>query len=527
MAKGLEPPVYTASLLSGAAISVAWWFPDTLASALLGWVAACLLVYAVRARRAYLPAYCCGLVCCALGFYWVFRTVAEFSGLGTIPAALLFALFVIGSATQFLVLAFVHNNLGPFFERYALRAAVALVVSELVSIRIFFWNYGHTQIALTHFVQIADVAGALTVSFLLFWLAEAGVRFVVFRERSRALLLPVAALGVALVYGFAMVRKYSTPSEETQEVVLVQGNFPPSQHTEPATGVENAGRLVDSSRAVARPNALVVWPETSLPFLFPASIRSAREEPLLPQIEGAALLLGAFSEDASNRRRIAAWAIQPDGGIPAPYSKQVLIPFGEYTPGSTVLPWLETINANTGGFTPGTEATVFEYPLRRDDGSPYTLRVSPLICYEDTIPRLSRQATRNGAGLLVNLTNDAWFGRTAAPYEHHLIASFRAIENRRFLVRATNTGVTSVVDPLGRTIARLPVFSEGTLTARVALIKETSLYTKYFGEWPWWGLSLVVVVDILVTKRAFVNTRSARPAAGTAGPPGASLTPPR
>jgi apolipoprotein N-acyltransferase len=204
-----------------------------------------------------------------------------------------------------------------------------------------------------------------------------------------------------------------------------------------------------------------------------------------------------------------------------------LIPFGEYTPGSTLLPWLETINANTGGFTPGTEATVFEYPLRRDDGSPYTLRVSPLICYEDTVPRLSRQATFNGAQLLVNLTNDAWFGRTAAPYEHHLIASFRAIENRRFLVRATNTGVTSVVDPLGRTIARLPDFSEGTLSARVALLEETSLYTKYFGEWPWWGLSLVVVVDILLTKRAFETFGRARPAAGTAGPPGVSLTPPR
>jgi apolipoprotein N-acyltransferase len=127
--------------------------------------------------------------------------------------------------------------------------------------------------------------------------------------------------------------------------------------------------------------------------------------------------------------------------------------------------------------------------MRRRDGKEYNLKVAPLICYEDIVPWLARKATRQGAVLLVNLTYDTWFGQTAAPFQHHLIAAFRAIENRRFLVRATNSGYSAVVDPLGKTIARIPAFSEGTVTASVSLLDYPSTYTRYVGERPWWVLA--------------------------------------
>ena len=126
--------------------------------------------------------------------------------------------------------------------------------------------------------------------------------------------------------------------------------------------------------------------------------------------------------------------------------------------------------------------------MRRADGTAYTLKVAPLICYEDTVPRPAREAALGGAELLVNLTYDTWFGRSAAPHEHHLIAAFRAIENRRFLVRATNTGLSAVVDPLGRTIARLPAFSEGAVAAKVVLLDDRTLYARFVRERPWWAL---------------------------------------
>src|SRR5205823_318489 len=127
------------------------------------------------------------------------------------------------------------------------------------------------------------------------------------------------------------------------------------------------------------------------------------------------------------------------------------------------------------------------------------LKVAPLICYEDTVPALAREATQKGAELLVNITSDSWFGRSLAPYQHHLIAAFRAIENRRFLIRATSTGLSAVVDPLGRTIARIPAFAEGTTAANVDLLKYRSAYTEYVRERPWWVL-LAVSLGVFIKR---------------------------
>jgi apolipoprotein N-acyltransferase len=139
--------------------------------------------------------------------------------------------------------------------------------------------------------------------------------------------------------------------------------------------------------------------------------------------------------------------------------------------------------------------------MDREGRGAYTLKVSPLICYEDTVPAPARDAALAGAELLVNLTYDTWFGRSAAPHEHHLIAAFRAIENRRFLVRATNTGLSAVVDPLGRTIARLPPFTEGTVATRVVLLDYRSIYARFVRERPWWALLAVSLAVVIAGRR--------------------------
>jgi apolipoprotein N-acyltransferase len=492
---------YLAALLSGVAVSLAWWFPETVASALLGWVAAVSLVFAARARRGYLPAYCCGLVLCALGFYWIFPTVALFGGFGAVPAALVFGLFVALSAVQFLVFAFFHNHLGPRFDALALRSPVAIVLSELASVRLFHWHYGHTQVAFTPFVQVADVGGAMLVTFLMFWVAEAGVRALAFGERRRAFLVPLAAFGLSLAYGAAMIRTYSSPRGERQEVVLVQGNSDVYEHFDPETVRRDINRLYELSRRATRAsaNALIVWAEGAIPAPVPPDLGSVRREPVLPCLDdGSAFLVGAYAADERERRYNAAFAVAPDGSVPLPYYKQILIPFGEYMPLASVLPWLNGLNAKAGAFTAGTEVRVFDYPMRRADGTAYALKVAPLICYEDTVPALSRAATRKGAELLVNLTYDTWFGRSVAPAEHHLIAAFRAIENRRYLVRATNSGLSGVVDPLGRTVARLPEFAEGTASATVVLLKDRTLHTDYVRERPWWALLAASLGTIIV-----------------------------
>jgi apolipoprotein N-acyltransferase len=211
-------------------------------------------------------------------------------------------------------------------------------------------------------------------------------------------------------------------------------------------------------------------------------------------------LIGAYSFTDEQHRFNSAFAVYPDGSVPVPYFKQILIPFGEYIPGASFLPWLNRMNANAGIFTPGTEVKVFGYPMRRADGNEYTVQAAPLICYEDTVPWLARRATQKGARLLVNLTFDTWFGQTAAPFQHHLIAAFRAIENRRYLIRSSNSGYSAIVDPLGKTIASIRPFTAGTLSVKVRLIDEQTPYTAYLGETPWW-LLLVATTGMMITER--------------------------
>jgi apolipoprotein N-acyltransferase len=494
--------VYVATISSGAAVSVAWWCPGTVASALLGWVAAVLLVYGVRARRAYLPAYCAGLACCALGFYWVYGTVARFGDFGAIVAALAFGGFVAFSAVQFLLFAFLHHNLGPWFDAWALRAPTALVLSELVAIRLFHWHFGHTQVAFTPFVQIAGIGGAMLVSFLMFWIAEVAVRAIVYRERKWTFLVPLALGGVSLVYGVVMIRIFTAPGGLQQDVVLVQGNAPLPMDLDAAAVGRSVSRLYDLSASAPHDRALIVWPEGAIPAFIPADLGSARNEPGLPWFgDGSAFLVGAYAVDRDDRRYNTAFAVLPDGTVPWPYFKQILIPFGEYMPLASVFPRLNALNSKAGVFSAGPGVRVFEYPMRRKDGSPYTLKVSPLICYEDTVPAIARAATLGGAELLVNLTYDTWFGRSAASSEHHLIAAFRAIENRRYLVRVTNDGLSAVVDPLGRTNAQIPAFAEGRALARVSPLNYPSTYTHYVRERPWWALLILSLGVIAVRRR--------------------------
>lgn len=169
-------------------------------------------------------------------------------------------------------------------------------------------------------------------------------------------------------------------------------------------------------------------------------------------------------------------------------------------PGATIFPWIQDLNPMAGGFTAGEKQTLFHLPVKSEAGLT-EVKVAPLICYEDVVPSLSRTATRNGAHLLVNLTNDAWFGKTVASQQHHIIAAFRAIENGRFLVRSTNTGLTSLVNPLGQTVAQLPVYSEGSIVAEVLLLEKLTPYTAFVGNLPRYLILLLIGCIILFRRR--------------------------
>jgi apolipoprotein N-acyltransferase len=489
---------YLTAMAGGIVTACAWLIPETAASAALGWVAAALVITSLRIRPACFPVYLGGAVGHAIAFYWVFPTVSTFGGFGVLISGLIFGAFVVTGALLFLVFSFVHRQLPPLVDRFALRAPIAIAIAELVTVRLFPWHFGHTQIAFRPFVQLAGLGGSILVSFVLFWVTEAAVRTLVFQERRREFLLPLVAFALALGYGAEVMDAHARRHDREQEVIVVQGNGSLPEMSDPSSLEQVMRRTFELTTRVAKPGSLIVWPEGSIPAYLPTNLGSARKDQSLPWLgDGSALLIGAYSTSDGRNRFNSAFAVYPDGTVPTPYCKQILIPFGEYMPGASIFPWLNRANENAGIFTAGTEVKVFSYPMERPDGRKYLAKAAPLICYEDTVPALARQATRKGAQLLVNLTFDTWFGRTHAPYQHHLIAAFRAIENRRYLIRCTNSGYSAVVDPIGRTISNIPEFTAGTVSTKVRLIDEMTVYTAYLGETPWWCL-LVVTSGVML-----------------------------
>lgn len=494
------PRTYLYALLSGLCFGVGWLYPGTLLCAVLGWAAVLSFTALLhQPDRRYRSAYLSGLIANAIGFYFLVGTIRDFGGYSSFFALCIFALFMAGSAVQYLLAVFVYNNLPAWLGRIGAAAAAAWVIGEFLSIRIFPWHAGHMQLALLPLVQIADLGGSLLVSFLVFWIAESALCAL---ERPR-LSLAAAPLAVLLSLGYGYLRLGQLRSEaEPQEIAVVQANISTAEKHNVRYFLRNTERYLELSRtAAAAPHAgtlLIIWPESVILDWIYDRIGRVEGDPRLPYLgDKAAWLVGAMTFADRSHFFNSAVAIYPDGTVPPPYHKRILMPFGEYIPFADVFPWLKQFNPLAAdSFTAGTDTTVFDFPLRSPSGVERVVKVSPLICYEDVVQSLSREAARAGAELLVNLTNDAWFGDTATPRQHHLIAAFRAIENRRYLVRSTNTGLTAVVAASGETIAQLPVFSEDILYTKVSPRSELTLYTR-LGDIPYWLLAALAAAAIL------------------------------
>ena len=465
-------------------IASAWHCPGTALCAIISWIGCILLCHGLpRASNPYKSMYLAGVALNAIGFYWLFFTIRDFGGFHNFFAVSIFAFYLLASALQFVVFVFVWKNLPLFFHRHSLALATAWMAAETLSIRIFPWFLGHSQLAYIKLAQTADLAGVLPISFIMLWLSDSLIT--AFRTRR----LPAGqALAVLLffslnLYGNKREQQFLTAEYPLQNVALIQANISLEEKHNLLLPIVNLQRYIELTKEVQEKGSLIIWPESVITDFISSKLTHVSEEPLgrLPFYQGSSLILGSLTYQSELIYHNSAIAVAPDGAIAGIYHKQILMPFGEFTPFSNILPWLKDINATAGEFTAGNEITVFSLPYSGEQ----SLYVSPLICYEDVVPELSWAAAKKGAQVLVNLTNDAWFGNTIAPYQHHLIAAFRAIENRRYLLRSTNTGLTAIVNPIGQTISQLEPYSEGVLKEDIRLIdfsppSHNFNYSKFF-----------------------------------------------
>jgi apolipoprotein N-acyltransferase len=354
---------------------------------------------------------------------------------------------------------------------------------------------GNSQSAFLPLIQYASVTGVYGVSFWLVVVNLVALALLREVERRKMLLVGFAALFIApLSHGLLALSEEH--SGRTVVVAAVQPDMPPV--AKEYRGFEyNFGKLKPMTELAAEQGAqLVVWPETAVGYIKSRTYRADREqvERLVDSL-GVHLYTGAYRLVTGSPVQVfnSSFLFAPGKGITDYYDKTHLVPFGERAPFPGLIPFLRKIQFSGGGFVAGNwdsgeVQTVFEGP---------DVRFSALICFDSVFPGFVSEFVARGAELLVVITNDGWFGRSSGPYQHAEASVFRAIENRRSVVRCANTGVSTLVDPYGRQSETTGIFHPAVITGEVAVRADLTFYTRYGDLFSQICLAIALVLAML------------------------------
>lgn len=354
----------------------------------------------------------------------------------------------------------------------------------------FPWGFlAYTQAANLPLVQMAAWTGMYGVSWVLV-LSNATVvaaldRGIPLFRRAMAL---IAVAGLIGGLSFLGADRLGFPDRgRPLRVAALQGNIPQDVKWLPEVREEILRRYERLTlKAGEAGAALIVWPETAIPYLIGADAPIRARVEALARKTGSQLLVGSVDAEPASPPRYfnSAFHVAPDRGIAEKYDKIHLVPFGEYIPLRPLLGFVDKLAQGAiGDFLAGQDYTVFDL-----GGARFGVTISYEVYFPDQVRRYSLA----GADFLVNITNDAWYGRTAAPYQHLSMAVFRAVENNAYLVRAANTGISAVVGPTGGILAASNLFEEGIVVQTIRTRSGDTFYTRYGDVFAW--LSLVGAV---------------------------------
>ncbi len=459
------------------------------------------------ARRVFLLGGLHGFVAYAGGYYWLETMLETFSGYGALASGLFASVFWVYQGGQIALLALAYRALR---RRGAPALAATLppfVLLEWAYPQLFPSYMANSLHALPLFLQVVDLGGPLLLSAVIGLVNAALFELVrARRAEGRWALRPLALAGAAVLatlgYGAFRIHQVdeavaAAPKLDVGIVQVDMGIF--DKRGDPEEGlrrhIEQSLRL----EASTRPD-LLIWPESAYTFFLPEGVRNVQRFVLGP-LRTPVLFGGLSLRSVGGERRHynTAFLADAEGDILGTYDKTYLLAFGEYLPFGELFPAIYDLSPNTGHFTPGNHVRPLDFGVHR---------IGTLICYEDVLPEFTRRMVREGdPDLLVNITNDAWFGDTHEPWIHLALAKFRAVEHHRFLVRATNSGVSAVVDPVGRVVTHSGVFERASLSSEVAMLEGQSLYAR-LGPWP--GYLALLACGLLAYR--YRRTSTPRPA---------------
>lgn len=512
----LEPrAAYGLAVLSGLLYFLAFPGVDLWPLAFVALVPLMVALDRQPARRAAGLGWAAGFTMTMSGFYWLLEMLRTFSGFPTVVCLGFMAILCGYQGGRIALMGWLHGRAVERGTRPGLAFAGAFVTSELVYPLLFPWYFGATVHQIPALTQAAELGNPIVVGLTLVAANLAVTELVLAWLHRRPARLRMC-LGLAVIpalsaaYGAMRIVQVDQRTAEAPraQVGAVQANM--SLMGKRRDREEGLRRHLELTRGLLAqgPLDLVVWSETSVAGAVMED-RAAAEYPRrftaslgVPAIFGAVLI-----RDVPDSRKYVLFnsALLSDatGQLSGRYDKTFLLAFGEYLPFGDSFPVLYDWSPNTGKFSQGTSLEAVTLAGRK---------ISVHICYEDVIPSfVNRMMRADPAELLVNITNDAWFGDSTEPHIHLALSTFRAIEHRRFLVRATNSGVSAVVDPVGRVQARTGTFRQEAIRSEISWLTASTPY-EWWGDGPWW------VVTALITFAAF---RRRPAAAGAPSSPGA------
>ncbi len=481
-----------AALGVGGLFGIPWIVPDLW---WLSWPAVVLLIAVVdrpMAGSAFRRAWCYGFGAQMVLSYWIAETLHRFA---KFPWWVCIGLLMLYSA----YVGVRFGLFGALTARFRTRRPSSILVFPVVWvaiewlwIHVFPWRLGNTQGQWIPFIQIAEFTGVYGVSFVMMGVSASFYHvirsFPAFSFRRTPAVHGLIAWGgllvAVLIWGQWRVNSIESElaGQPHMRVALIQPDFNPETRKGSCLN-----RCRSVTKQISEPVDLVVWPESAVG-MYPLALTNFRDplqgndKPIRferPWPDPAAPLLFGGSSSTHLSPPLepfynTAFLCDRGENIIGRYHKRTLIPFGEYIPGEQWFPSLRKLSPFPHAF----DSDQSPEPLT----VPGLAKLGVLICYEDLLPKLARDSALAGADVLVNLTNDMWFGQSTASAEHQQLALFRAVETRRFLLRCTVCGSTSVISPTGQVLQQVPLFKPGSIIADVQLRNDRTFYAAW-GDW--------------------------------------------
>lgn len=452
----------------------------------LAWVALVpLLLFASRAKtstHAFAGGFAAGAVEFAVLLVWMPAVLIHYGGVPTILAWGVQGLAVVvlaiypGIACALMVYCIRRRGEICLFVFPFLWVVLEYLRGYIVVGGFPWLQLGYSQTNYLWLIQTADVAGVFGLSFVIVW-TNSALAYLLLTPKRRFLALWPLAAAMSMIAGCALYGYFSllhwNQIKPGFKVGLLQGNLSVDESENVLAAKFMNGYIQMADQLKSQNIDLLVLPESPAPlsYQYDAGYRKTLTELAKRYSLGLIFNNIAYADVGSEIRYYnSAYFLGGDGKEIGRYDKIHLVPFGEYIPWQSLFSFGETVSKDVGAFSPGEK-----YSVVAMGGHP----ANAVICYEIIFPDLVRRFVQNGSGLIVNLTNDQWYGESAAPYQHFTMSRWRAIENRRYLLRAANSGVSAIVEPTGRIQVETGLLLQAVCVGRFAFISDLTVYSRH------------------------------------------------